>query len=987
MYLNVGRALVAVDDDIEGLYHFGRGHLDGGHSGRYPWGSGKEPYQHADEFIKAYREKVARGLTKAQMAEEFGLTVGEMNVQASLAKNRVRREKVQRAKDLYAQYQNYTKVGEIMGITDNSVRSLLNSDREENMNKVEATAKFLKETVDKYKTDEVNGMIDVGKGVAQELGVSKTVLDNAIYACYLDGYEYWSGGVKTGPRQQTTQMVLCSPGTEHKEIYDYKNVHTVSEYHSFDGGESFQKLQPPVSIDSKRVKIRYAEDGGSDKDGVIELRPGVPDISLDKSHYAQVRIGVDGTHYLKGMAVYCAEPEKMPKGVDIIFNTSKHKDVPMIGPKDNSVLKPMKTDKDGNIDVDNPFGANIKSFSAGGQRYYTDKDGNKKLSVINKMREEGDWDAYSDSLASQFLSKQPLYLINKQLDKTYAQKKAEFDEIASYTNPTVKKKLLQTFADECDGAAIHLKAAALPRQKWQVILPATSLKDDEIYAPGYNNGEKVALVRYPHGGIFEIPVLTVNNNNPIAKKTYGQMKDAVAISSKAAAQLSGADFDGDTVIVIPTNDKTPIMSAKPLGDLENFDPKAQYKIPYTDREEGKKHGYKYMTKQGTQTQMGLVSNLITDMTIKGATDDELVRAVKHSMVVIDAEKHGLDYKRSEKENGIKELKIKYQGHTDKNGKFSTGASTIISAAKSKTQVPERKGTPYIDRMWDGEKWVDAPTKEGKLYYKESGRVYPEVKVYNPETKKKEVVKSYLKDGKVFYKNSEGTYVEADDTVDVKIKPAMQEVTKMSVIDDASELSSGYLKELPYVKYANSMKQMAKDARLMYTQTEDIAYDKAAHAVYAAEYDSLKQKLTKAQSKAPRERQAQRYSTYIANAKRDAAVEMSDGEYKKIKQRALEEARVELGVIGGDYAFNITNREWEAIQSGAIPKSMLSTILNYADSTMIKQLAMPRESVVVPDSVQTKISTFYDKGYTPAQIAEQLHLSKSTVYKYLDKSNN
>lgn len=46
--------------------------------------------------------------------------------------------------------------------------------------------------------------------------------------------------------------------------------------------------------------------------------------------------------------------------------------------------------------------------------------------------------------------------------------------------------------------------------------------------------------------------------------------------------------------------------------------------------------------------MGVISNLITDMTLRGADEKELARAVKHSMVVIDAEKHGLDYKRSER---------------------------------------------------------------------------------------------------------------------------------------------------------------------------------------------------------------------------------------------------------------------------------------------------------------------------------------------------
>lgn len=982
MYYVVNGELMTVDDDFAELYHYGRGHLDGGNSGRWPWGSGKEPYQHADEFLEAYREKAARGLSKAQMAEEFGLTVTEMNTQKSLASNRVRREKVQRAKDLYSQYQNYTKVGEIMGITDNSVRSLLNSDREENMNKVEVTAKYLMESVDKHKTDDKNGMIDVGKGAAQELGVSKTVLDNAIYACYLEGYEVWDGGIKTGPGMQTHQRVLCSPGTEHKEIFNYDDVHPITEYYSFDGGESFKKLQPPVSIDSKRIQINYAEDGGTKKDGVIELRPGVPDISLGQTHYAQVRIAVDGTHYLKGMAVYS---DDLPKGVDIRFNTNKHKGTPMIGPKDNSVLKPMKVDKNGNIDADNPFGANIKAFRAGGQRYYIDKDGTEKLSVINKVRDEGDWDAYSDSLAAQFLVKQPKFLIKQQLGKTLDQRKREFEEISDYTNPTVKKKLLLTFANECDGAAVHLKAAALPRQKWQVILPSTSLKDNEIYAPNFKNGEKVSLVRYPHGGIFEIPLLTVNNNNPECEKVYGQMKDAVAINGKVAEQLSGADFDGDTVLVIPTNDRTPIMSSKPLKQLEGFDPKAQYKIPYEDRKEGEAHGYKYMTKEYTQNQMGQISNLITDMTIKGANNDEIAKAVKHSMVVIDAEKHGLDYQRSYKDNDIRALKIKWQSRVKDDGSISTGASTLISRSKTPIPVPERKGTPKIDRIWDAENetWVDAPTKEGKLYYKTSNREYPEVKVYNPETKKKETTRAYEKDGKVYYKNSGGKYVEVDDSVSLEIKEAKNKIPAMTYYENAYDLSSGTVKENLYAEYANQMKQLARDARLLYTNTNDIEYDKVAKQVYSDEYDSLKSKLTKAQSKAPRERQAQRYANHVAKLKKDSAVEMSDGEYRKIKQRALEEARIEFGVIGGDYKINITDKEWEAIQSGAIPKSMLSDILNYADSTQIKQLAMPRASVELPKSIQTRIQDYNNNGYTAAQIAERLGVSNSTVYKYLN----
>lgn len=966
------------------LKHYGRGHLDGGRSGRYPWGSGKLPFQHASDFLAKYRELAASGQYEGEkdIAQAMGLSTTDLRVQLSLAKNRERREAVEKAKELYSQYQNYTQVGKIMGISDNSVKSLLNTSAETNMNKSEATANLL---MDMMKEREAEGrMLEVGKGVAQELGISQNKLNEALYICYLNGYDIRGGGIPTGPGKQTSQVVLCQKNSPKDAAYQYDKIDTVAEYHSNDGGETFEKLQPPKSIDSSRIMIRYAEDGGKDKDGVIELRRGVEDISLGGSNYAQVRIAVDDAYYLKGMAVY-GDEKKMPPGVDIIFNTNKHSDVPMMKGKEG-VLKPMKTYVDENgekhIDKSNPFSANIKSVSAGGQRYYIDENGKKQLSVINKVREEGDWDKYSDSLASQFLVKQPLYLIKRQLGQAYDEKKNELDEIMSYTNPTVKKKLLYTFAEEADSASVELKAAALPRQSWQVILPSTSLRDDEIYAPNYNTGEKVALVRYPHGGTFEIPILTVNNDNRGAKKTYGQMKDAVAINSKVAERLSGADFDGDTVLVIPTNDKIKIISTKPLTDLEGFDPKEQYKIPYSDEKEGEAHGYKYM--KNTQNEMGRISNLITDMTLQGADPKELARAVRHSMVVIDAEKHGLDYTRSFKDNRIKELKDRYQGHINENGKYSTGAATIISRAKSETRVDERKGSYSIDKYWDGKKWVPTGKNEGKVYYKESGREY--LKIYDPVSKKE--VAAYQKDDGIYYKNGNNEWVKAASDAKLHSVKAQIKVPLLSVVEDAYTITSGTnnVKENAYAEYSNKMKALAAEARKAYTHTTDIEYDKLAKQVYINEYDSLNEKLKKAQSKAPRERAAQRKATDIANAKSRSNPEMSAGEYKKIKQHALEEARVEFGVTGGDFKILITDKEWEAIQSGAINKTMLNQILQYADGTLVKQLALPRDSVEISGGVQNKIQSFYNNGYTASQIANQLGISTSTVYKYIEKKD-
>jgi hypothetical protein len=146
-------------------------------------------------------------------------------------------------------------------------------------------------------------------------------------------------------------------------------------------------------------------------------------------------------------------------------------------------------------------------------------------------------------------------------------------------------------------------------------------------------------VRYPHGGTFEMPELTVNNQNREARsilsdKVKGHARDAVGINSKVAARLSGADFDGDTVLVIP-NDRRSVKTSAPLKELKDFDPQKRYP------------GYEGMkVMSDKQKQMGDVSNLITDMTILGANPAEIARAVKHSMVVIDAEKHKLNYKQS-----------------------------------------------------------------------------------------------------------------------------------------------------------------------------------------------------------------------------------------------------------------------------------------------------------------------------------------------------
>lgn len=949
-------------DDEEFLEHYGTPR----HSGRYPWGSGEDPYQHTNDFLGRVEELKKSGWaeTPENIKNTFGLTTTQYRTEKALATAERRALVVDRAKSLREDGLGYTEIGRQMGgVRESTVRSWLNSESENNMRKAQETADFLKKQVDKY------GMVDIGNGVPQELNISKEKLAQAVYILQRDGYVQYGGRVPqvTNPGQQTTLKVLCKPGTEHKEIYDYDKIHSINEYISRDGGDTYEKkFTYPASLDSKRLKVRYAEDGGVQKDGVIELRRNVSDLSLGESRYSQVRIMVDGTHYLKGMAVY-GDDKDFPPGVDVIFNTNKHKGTPACGPDGNTVLKKIKNDPD------NPFGSAIKDANLGGQYWYDSKTGehisgssdnpNKKLGLINKRADEGDWTEWKDALPSQFLSKQSKAMAEKQLGIAKANKMEEYAEICALQNPTVKKYYLHKFAESCDSAAIHLQAAALPGQKYHVILPMTSMGDTEVYAPNYADGTKLALVRFPHGGTFEIPILTVNNRNREGIRVIGKdAGDAIGINSKVAERLSGADFDGDTVMCIPTHDKAgkvKITSTPPLQGLVGFDNKAVYGATETSVDaNGKKHyyrngnEYRVMSEHTKQLEMGKISNLITDMTLYGAKPEDMEKAVRHSMVIIDAEKHKLDYKASERDNDIAYLKKKYRGEG------GGGASTIVSKAKGEYDVPKRQGSPRYNIK--GKDWYDPSRPEGALVWKTADDVNYTVKKTNKRT---------------------GEVTEVT-------KQHMQKSTNMAETDDAYTLVSKrrHPMELVYADYANSMKSLANEARKLEMSTGKIEYNKDAKAKYRAEYDSLMDKLNTAEKNAIRERSANLKAAATVKEKQAAAKtagsELSKKDVKKAGQQALTKYRQEVGSVSRrDRNIQITDKEWEAIQAGAVSETILKRILNNCDADSLRERAMPKTSKEINQAKQAQIKAL-SSSYTIAQIADKLGISTSTVSKYL-----
>jgi DNA-binding CsgD family transcriptional regulator len=875
--------------EIDALAHYGILRK----SGRYPWGSGEDQSARNRSFLSEVDGLKRQGLSETEIARGFGISTTALREAKTIAKTEERQANIGMAQRLKDKGYSNVAIAERMSLNESTVRSFLAAGTKDKNEVLTTTTNMLRKQVAEKR------YIDVGARVEMHVGVPETTFKTAVAALREEGYTlHYVKVEQLGTGKYTTVKVLAKPDTIYSEVFKNQSaIRQITEY-SQDGGRSYLGLLEPLSISSKRVDVKYAEDGGSKADGVIYVRPGVRDISLGNDRYAQVRIAVDGTHYIKGMAIY---KHDLPDGVDLQFNTNKT--------STGNKLDALKAMKD---DVDNPFGSVVRQI--------TGVDANGKevaTSAMNLVNTEADWMTWKKTIASQVLSKQTPSLAKQQLSQAFDARKKEYDEIVALTNPSVRKKLLESFSDDTDAAAVHLKAAALPRQRSHVIIPVDSLKPTEIYAPNYRNGERVALIRYPHGGIFEIPELVVNNKHPESRELLGNAKAAVGIHSKVAERLSGADFDGDTVLVIP-NSAGHIKTAPALAGLKDFDPVRAYPA-YP--------GMHRISEDTKQHQMGLVSNLITDMTIQGANGNELARAVRHSMVVIDAERHNLNYKQSALDNGISQLKAKYQGGVN------SGASTLISRASSEVRVMDRKPRAAAEGGA-----IDRTT--GKRVFVETGKTYTDSK------------------GKT------------------QRLPSRLKSTRLAETDDAFSLSSGTVIEGIYAEHSNKLKALANKARVEMVNTNTVPYSKSAKAAYTNEVASLNAKLNIALKNSPLERQAMIVGNAIYRMKLSADPDMTASDKKKIKGQALAEARSRVGARKAP--IEITSDEWNAIQSGALSPSKLDQILANTDINQVKMYATPRTHSVMSDSMVRRATSMLSSGFTQAQVSDALGISISTL---------
>ena len=187
-------------------------------------------------------------------------------------------------------------------------------------------------------------------------------------------------------------------------------------------------------------------------------------------------------------------------------------------------------------------------------------------------------------------------------------------------------------------------------------------------------------------------------------------------------------------------------------------------------------------------------------------------------------------------------------------------------------------------------------------------------------------------------------------------------------------------ELLYANYANQVYALANRARKELVSLDLGKRDKDAAIKYAAEIASLNQKLEDALKNSPRERQAQLAAAYIYKCKKLDNPNMSSEEIKKINSQALAEARVRFGAKKN--RIDISDKEWEAIQAGAISNEMLRSIMSNTDTDALRDRAMPKDyKETISPSKETMIRKLQKNGYNPEEIADQVKVSVNTVKRF------
>lgn len=247
-------------------------------SGRYPWGSGKDPFQNTKNFINYVDDLKKKGMTEKQIAQGLGITTTQLRAERALAVAEVRKAEeieVIRLKD--KQWSNVA-IGKRIGRNESQVRNILKNADKDKRTILETTRDQLKDQMTSKE------YLDIGRGAAQQLGVTEHTLSLAVHALKEEGYQVMYTKARQAGGKETSVVALVKPGVAWTDFNQNRDKIQPPTVYSEDGGRSFLGILPPVAVDPSRISVRYGNDGGGDADGVLYIRPGVDDLSLGGAH-------------------------------------------------------------------------------------------------------------------------------------------------------------------------------------------------------------------------------------------------------------------------------------------------------------------------------------------------------------------------------------------------------------------------------------------------------------------------------------------------------------------------------------------------------------------------------------------------------------------------------------------------------------------------------------------------------------------------------
>ena len=153
------------------------------HSGRYPWGSGEDPYQHNSDFLRTVSELKKQGLSEKDISTYCGYeSITKYRADLSRASNDKRSADQAMAIRLHEKGYSNVAGAEKIGISEATFRNYIKNTENRRTQINNEICESLKEQLKE------KGCIDVGSGVENQLGISDQRRKNCLQMLEDDGY-------------------------------------------------------------------------------------------------------------------------------------------------------------------------------------------------------------------------------------------------------------------------------------------------------------------------------------------------------------------------------------------------------------------------------------------------------------------------------------------------------------------------------------------------------------------------------------------------------------------------------------------------------------------------------------------------------------------------------------------------------------------------------------------------------------------------------